>query len=152
MPHPPPSATQPQPSWRTHLALALLVALALLGIIRGILFYQPEVLLRAYSQQQDPPLDNPERIARSLRCLDGLLPTDQVLGFSSELSGAARLEQLRQVQYAVAPSLITDRIDQRLVVAVFSHPLETLPPQLRNHQVVQDCENGVYLLRAPLLP
>lgn len=152
MDHQHPTTPTSKPGWRTHLALALLIALALLGIARGILFYQPEVLLRAYRQDQPLPLDQTERTARNLRCLGDEIPVDETLGFASDLSGSARLEQLRQVQFALAPRLIEDALSYRQVVAVFSQPLETLPPQLRAHQILLDCENGVFLLRSPLNP
>jgi hypothetical protein len=140
------------PSWRTHLALALLVTLALLGIVRGILYYQPEAFLAATRQDRSLPMDPTGRTGRNLRCLRADLPTGEVVGFTSDQTGLAHLERLRQAQYFLVPLLLDDSSDHRLVVAIFSRSLESLPPAYREYQVVRDCANGVYLLRAPLQP
>lgn len=152
MPQSKPHDPQTTPDWRTHLALALLVVLALLGIVRGILYYQPEVFLKATRQGQSLPMDPTERVARNLRCLDDLPPEDEVLGFVSDLTGMAHTERLRQAQYVLVPHLLEDTAEHRLVLAIFSRPLENLPPAYSNFQIAQDCQNGVYLLRAPLQP
>ncbi|MFN2197428.1 MAG: hypothetical protein ACK2UW_15025 [Anaerolineales bacterium] len=113
--------SQAVPAWRTHLALILIIAAALFGIIQGLLHYQPETFFLAVTQDRTLPIDSAERTERALRCLFERLPSDEAVGFATDIADPKHVKRFRQVQYALAPHLVADTLDTRLVIGYFTN-------------------------------
>jgi hypothetical protein len=138
---------QAVPAWRTHLALILIIAAALFGIIQGLLHFQPESFILAVREDRTLPIDSAERTERALRCLFERLPADEAVGFATNLTGNVRRQRFRQVQYALAPHLVTDSLDARLIIGYFTNAESDLLQADPGFEPVISCSPGVTLYR-----
>lgn len=142
---------QAVPAWRTHLALILIIAMALFGVIQGLMHYQPELFILSITEDRNLPIDGAERTERALRCLVERLPNDEAVGFATNLTGAERRQRFYQMQYALAPHLVADSLDARLVVGYFSNAEADLLKADPGFETVLSCSPGVTLYRQAVL-
>jgi hypothetical protein len=139
------SAHQKNIPWRTRLALLLIFLFAAFSLYQGFLYYTPNLFLRYFQNGEPLPVDTVVRAERVFRCLSGKLPDDEAVGFITDLNGEPRRERFRQLQYAMAPSIIADKNDLRMVVGIFETVDNQAILQYNGYRLLLTCDGGVYL-------
>jgi hypothetical protein len=138
-----------KPDWRTHLALVVLYAGVLAGLILGLYHFEPEIFVLARQRGGSVPRDEVSRTERAIRCVKEFLVDQEQIGFTSDLSPVAHLSLYRQVQYSLAPILVADSLDETYIVAFYSSAPPQPPQNMEGYRLVQDCESGVMLFHKP---
>jgi hypothetical protein len=132
------------PTWRTHLALLIIVFAAFFGIYQGIQYYNPKIFIKYFQNSKPLPVDTVVRSERLLHCLNEKLDPREVVGFLTDVSGEAHRERFRQAQYALVPVVVDDSVDHRLVVGFFNNP-DQLNLNTQEFIPVLECSPGVIL-------
>ncbi len=136
-----------KPTWRTHLALGLVVATALFSLVQGILYFQPELFVAFFREDTPLPSDFVTRNERLLRCIADALPAEEVVGFVTDIEGAAHRERYRITQYVLAPILVDDSNNHRYIIGIFSNPNQPFPLDPSEFPPLMSCSPGIYLLQ-----
>lgn len=134
-----------KPSWRFVLGLVLLILLALYSGWQSLRYYDITLVTRRYENFGTVASDGISRLEARLACLEGELEPGERVGLLSPLEGDDWVEMQLQVQYALAPVVVTrDQLPAKLV-AVFPDE-ESLVQAAVGYIVLHACPGGIALL------
>ena len=133
---------------REQIGITLVVLFAIVAFVRAFEYYSPLSFYEKVNKFKHLPSDEVTRYEARFKCLKGMLDPGETVGF---LSTALPPEgkgyyYFRLTQYVLSPVIVEDSVNHKIVVGYFPER-DSLQKISTNLKIIQDCRNGVVLLK-----
>jgi hypothetical protein len=133
---------------RTKLTVYILVILSIYQLVQSIDYYNPAILLKRIGVYGKLPPDPITEYTGKLDCLKEDLSLAEPIGFITNTPDETfPTETYLLTQYALAPVLLKNSVDAKMVVGYFPGGIDQGTLDQDGLQIVKTCKQGIFLAK-----
>jgi hypothetical protein len=132
---------------RTYIAIFLLVIFAFIQSISALQYYDIFYLVEKINKL-GTITDPVDKYDKTLTCVEQNLGDEKTVGFITSLTDIKdqRQEKLFQTQYILAPIVVENSAEQKIVIGYYPDGLQTEVFSQHNLKIKRDCGNNLVIL------